>query len=130
MRSRATCKVSSCKWFIFASKANPNEPFNIKTIGSDLSYGNQRDNKTIDSGFLAKKYVEEFRNNPSWGVKEFQAHVSSIIIESATSMQANSSFVTEQIVNQLKQPRVPQQQLRSSTFILEEIGERSREDIR
>ena len=47
----------------------------IKTIGPDHSCGNQRDNKTIDSGFLAKKYVEEFRINPSWGVKEFQAHV-------------------------------------------------------
>ncbi|KAH0669912.1 hypothetical protein KY285_024055 [Solanum tuberosum] len=74
-RSRATCKVSNCKWFIFASKANQDEPFKIKTIGPDHSCGNQRDNKTIDSGFLAKKYVEEFRINPSWGVKEFQTHV-------------------------------------------------------
>ncbi|TMW90302.1 hypothetical protein EJD97_015950, partial [Solanum chilense] len=31
-RSRATCKVSSCKWFIFASKANQDESFIIKTI--------------------------------------------------------------------------------------------------
>ncbi|KAH0672901.1 hypothetical protein KY290_025184 [Solanum tuberosum] len=74
-RSRATCKVSNCKRFIFASKANQDEPFKIKTIGPDHSCGNQRDNKTIDSGFLAKKYVEEFRINPSWGVKEFQTHV-------------------------------------------------------
>ncbi|XP_059301387.1 uncharacterized protein LOC132053387 isoform X2 [Lycium ferocissimum] len=42
----------------------------------------------------------------------------------------SSSFVTEQIVNQLNQPRVPQQQLRSSAFNLEEIGEHSREDTR
>ncbi|KAK6777378.1 hypothetical protein RDI58_024095 [Solanum bulbocastanum] len=74
-RSRAICKVSSCKWFIFASKSNQDEPFKIKTIGPDHSCGKQRDNKTIDSGFLAKKYVEEFRINPSWGVKEFQTHV-------------------------------------------------------
>lgn len=47
----------------------------IKIIGPDHSCGNQRDNKTIDSGFLAKKYVEEFKINPNWGVKEFQAHV-------------------------------------------------------
>ncbi|XP_059301379.1 uncharacterized protein LOC132053387 isoform X1 [Lycium ferocissimum] len=33
-------------------------------------------------------------------------------------------------VNQLNQPRVPQQQLRSSAFNLEEIGEHSREDTR
>ncbi|KAL3358882.1 hypothetical protein AABB24_015792 [Solanum stoloniferum] len=74
-RSRAICKVPNCKWFIFASKANQDEPFQIKTIGPDHEYGNQRDNKTIDSGFLAKKYIEDFRINPSWGVKEFQAHI-------------------------------------------------------
>ncbi|XP_060180806.1 uncharacterized protein LOC132610505 [Lycium barbarum] len=56
--------------------------------------------------------------------------VSSTIFESAASMHSNSSFVTEQIVNQLNQPKVPQQQLRSSAFILEEIGEHSREDTR
>ncbi|KAH0639646.1 hypothetical protein KY285_036232 [Solanum tuberosum] len=74
-RSRAICKVPNCKWFIFASKANQDEPFQIKTIGPDHECGNQRDNKTIDSGFLAKKYIEDFRINPSWGVKEFQAHI-------------------------------------------------------
>ncbi|KAG5606947.1 hypothetical protein H5410_028439 [Solanum commersonii] len=99
-RSRAICKVSSCKWFICASKSNQDEPFKIKTIDPDHSCGKQRDNKTIDSGFLAKKYIEEFRTNPSWGV------------------------------NQLNQPRVPNEKLRSSAFILEEIGEHSREVTR
>ncbi|XP_055807042.1 uncharacterized protein LOC129875841 [Solanum dulcamara] len=74
-RSRATCKVSSCKWFIFASKANQSESFMIKTIGPDHSCGNQRDNQTTDSEFLAKKYVEELKINLNWGVKEFQDHV-------------------------------------------------------
>ncbi|MCE5165718.1 hypothetical protein HAX54_011836 [Datura stramonium] len=93
--------------FKWAVEANQDEPFKIKTIGPDHSYGNQRDNKTIDSGFLTKKYAEEFRINPSWGMKEFQTHV----------------------VNQLNQPRVPREQLRSSAFILEEIGEHFREDL-
>ncbi|KAH0645086.1 hypothetical protein KY284_032970 [Solanum tuberosum] len=74
-RARAICKVSNCKWFIYASKANEDEPFMIKTISPDHSCGNQRENKTIDSGFLAKKYADEFKINSSWGVKEFQAHV-------------------------------------------------------
>ncbi|KAK4372197.1 hypothetical protein RND71_007581 [Anisodus tanguticus] len=74
-RVREICKVSNYEWFINTSKANEDEPFKIKTIGLDHSCDNQRENKTIDSGFLAKKYVEEFRINPSWGVKEFQAHV-------------------------------------------------------
>ncbi|XP_060167418.1 uncharacterized protein LOC132598512 isoform X2 [Lycium barbarum] len=45
-------------------------------------------------------------------------------------VQSSSLFVTEQIVNQINQPRVPQQQLKSSAFNLEEIGEHSREDTR
>ncbi|KAK6782878.1 hypothetical protein RDI58_020674 [Solanum bulbocastanum] len=74
-RARAICKVLNCKWFIYASKANEDEPFMIKTIGPDHSCGNQRENKTIDSEFSTKKYADEFKINPSWGVKEFQAHV-------------------------------------------------------
>lgn len=46
-----------------------------KTIDIDHCCGKQRDNKTIDFGVLAKKYVEEFRINPNWGVKEFQTQV-------------------------------------------------------
>ncbi|KAG5581261.1 hypothetical protein H5410_051888 [Solanum commersonii] len=42
----------------------------IKTIGLDHCWGKQRDNNTIDSGVLSKKYIEEFRINPSWGVKK------------------------------------------------------------
>ena len=74
-RSRAICKVSCCKWFIFPSKSNQDEPFKIKTIGPDHSCGKQRDNKTIDSGFLAKKYLEEFRINLNRGGNEFHTHV-------------------------------------------------------
>ncbi|MCD9559826.1 hypothetical protein HAX54_018129 [Datura stramonium] len=54
--------------------------------------------------------------------------VSSTIIDNALSMQSSSSFITEQNVNQLNQPRVPREQLRSSAFILKEISEHSRED--
>jgi len=38
---------------------------NIKTIGLDHCWGKQRHNNTIDSGVLAKKYVEEFIINPN-----------------------------------------------------------------
>ncbi|KAH0706247.1 hypothetical protein KY285_010754 [Solanum tuberosum] len=74
-RERAICKVSNCKWLIYASNTNEDEPFMIKTISPDHSCGNKRENRTIDSGFLAKKYAHEFKINPSWGVKEFQTHV-------------------------------------------------------
>ncbi|KAH0709178.1 hypothetical protein KY284_010605 [Solanum tuberosum] len=68
-------EVSNCKWLIYASNTNEDEPFMIKTISPDHSCGNKRENRTIDSGFLAKKYAHEFKINPSWGVKEFQTHV-------------------------------------------------------
>ena len=57
-REREIFKVSNCKWFIYASKANEDEPFMIKTIGPDHSCGNQRVNKTIDSEFFARKYED------------------------------------------------------------------------
>ncbi|KAH0724832.1 hypothetical protein KY284_000697 [Solanum tuberosum] len=56
--------------------------------------------------------------------------VSSTIIENVASRQFSSSFVTKQTIDQLNQTRVPQEQLRSSTFISEEIGKHSREGIR
>ncbi|KAJ8538253.1 hypothetical protein K7X08_014793 [Anisodus acutangulus] len=57
--------------------------------------------------------------------------VSSIRTESMASVQSNSSFVAKQIDNQLNQPRAqPQQPLRSSAFILEEVGEHSGEGTR
>ncbi|XP_059299220.1 uncharacterized protein LOC132051951 [Lycium ferocissimum] len=57
--------------------------------------------------------------------------VSSILIESLASVQFNSSFVVKQIANQLNQPRAqPQQPLRSSALILEEVGEHSGEGTR
>ncbi|KAH0729472.1 hypothetical protein KY289_000660 [Solanum tuberosum] len=55
--------------------------------------------------------------------------VLSTIIENVTSRQFSFSFVTEQTIDQLNQTRVPQEQLRSSAFISEEIGEHSREGI-
>ncbi|KAG5620026.1 hypothetical protein H5410_005244, partial [Solanum commersonii] len=40
----------------------------------DHSCGKQREDRTIVSKILAKKYADEFKINPSWGVKEFEAH--------------------------------------------------------
>ncbi|XP_055835414.1 uncharacterized protein LOC129903920 isoform X1 [Solanum dulcamara] len=56
--------------------------------------------------------------------------ISSTIIENVASRQSSSSFVTKQAVHQLKQTRLPQEQLKSYTFILEEFGEHSREGTR
>ncbi|KAK4359586.1 hypothetical protein RND71_021815 [Anisodus tanguticus] len=69
--------------------------------------------------------VEKERETPSNAVE-----VSSTIIENVASMQFSFSFVTEQIVNQPNQQWVSQEQLRNSAFILEEIGEHSREGTR
>ncbi|KAG5630087.1 hypothetical protein H5410_001804 [Solanum commersonii] len=43
--------------------SNQDQPFKIMAIGPNHSCGNQRNNKTIGSEFLAKKYEEEFRIN-------------------------------------------------------------------
>ncbi|KAK4353978.1 hypothetical protein RND71_026172 [Anisodus tanguticus] len=106
-RSRAVCKVPSCKWFIYASKANQDEPFSIKTIGHDHNCGNQRDNTTIDSGFLTKNHQEEVQQQlriegpsaeSSNATEASTPNVSNFISESQASMQSSSSFVTKQTI--------------------------------
>nr|GMD08754.1 Zinc knuckle family protein [Ipomoea batatas] len=75
-RVRVCCRHSDvCKWTIFGSRSNPRCPFQIKTYNSEHTCGNQDENRTINSGFLAKLYKDEFRLNMEWGRRQFQEHV-------------------------------------------------------
>uniref|UniRef100_A0A3Q7I484 Transposase MuDR plant domain-containing protein n=1 Tax=Solanum lycopersicum TaxID=4081 RepID=A0A3Q7I484_SOLLC len=46
-RERAICNVSSCKRFIYASKANEDEPFMIKTIALIIHMANKEKTKPL-----------------------------------------------------------------------------------
>nr|GMD68559.1 Zinc knuckle family protein [Ipomoea batatas] len=75
-RVRVCCRQSDiCNWTIFGSRSNPRCPFQIKTYNPEHTCGDQDENKTINSGFLAKLYKDDFRVNMDWGRIQFQEHV-------------------------------------------------------
>nr|GMC69258.1 Zinc knuckle family protein [Ipomoea batatas] len=65
---------SICKWTIFASRSNPRSPFAIKTYCPEHTCGDQDENKTVNSGFLAKMYKDDIKLNTEWGRTQFQEH--------------------------------------------------------
>nr|GMC68828.1 uncharacterized protein LOC109154411 [Ipomoea batatas] len=88
-RVRVCCRHSDvCKWTIFGSRSNPRCPFQIKTYNSEHTCGNQDENRTINSGFLAKLYKDEFRLNMEWGRRQFQEHVKQKLHCQVTKHQA------------------------------------------
>ncbi|XP_031111982.1 uncharacterized protein LOC116015956 [Ipomoea triloba] len=75
-RVRVICRHSSiCKWTIFASRSNPGSPFAVKTYCPEHTCGDQDENKTVNSGFLAKMYKDDIKLNTEWGRTQFQEHV-------------------------------------------------------
>nr|GLL41215.1 uncharacterized protein LOC109193258 [Ipomoea trifida] len=88
-RVRAYCRHNDiCKWTIFGSRSNPRCPFQIKTYNPEHTCGDQDDNKTVNSGFLARLYKEDFRLNMEWGRRQFQEHVQQKLHCQVTKHQA------------------------------------------
>nr|GMD14616.1 Zinc knuckle family protein [Ipomoea batatas] len=74
-RVRVICRHSSiCKWTIFASRSNPRSPFAVKTYYPEHTCWDQDENKTVNSGFLAKMYKDDIKLNTEWGRTQFQEH--------------------------------------------------------
>nr|GMD68611.1 60S ribosomal protein L19-3-like [Ipomoea batatas] len=74
-RVRVICRHSSiCKWTIFASRSNPRSPFAVKTYYPEHTCGDQDENKTVNSGFIAKMYKDDIKLNTEWGRTQFQEH--------------------------------------------------------
>nr|GMC71388.1 uncharacterized protein LOC109174707 [Ipomoea batatas] len=75
-RVRVVCRHNdTCNWSIFASRSNPKSPFAIKTYNPEHTCGDQDENRTVNSGFLAKLYKDDFKINTEWGRIQFQEHV-------------------------------------------------------
>nr|GMD37722.1 Zinc knuckle family protein [Ipomoea batatas] len=56
-------------------KSNPRSPFAVKTYCPEHTCGDQDENKTVNSGFLAKMYNDDIKLNTEWGRTQFQEHV-------------------------------------------------------
>ncbi|XP_031120939.1 uncharacterized protein LOC116024179 [Ipomoea triloba] len=88
-RVRACCRHNDiCKWTIFGSRSNPRCPFQIKTYNPEHTCGDQDENKTVNSGFLARLYKDDFRLNMDWGRRQFQEHVKQKLHCQVTKHQA------------------------------------------
>ncbi|XP_019179510.1 PREDICTED: uncharacterized protein LOC109174707 [Ipomoea nil] len=75
-RVRVVCRHNDiCNWTIFASRSNPKSPFQVKTYIPEHTCGDQDENRTVKSGFLAKMYKDEIKLNTEWGRIQFQEHV-------------------------------------------------------
>lgn len=69
-RERAVCK-DPCPWFLLAS-LNFEKTFQLKRVGPDHTcVREQKGLPLIHSGYLAERYLNEFRINPCWRIKSF-----------------------------------------------------------
>nr|GMC81373.1 Zinc knuckle family protein [Ipomoea batatas] len=88
-RVRVVCRHNdTCNWSIFASRSNPKSPFAIKTYNPEHTCGDQDENRTVNSGFLAKLYKDDFKINTEWGRIQFQEHVKAKLKCQVTKHQA------------------------------------------
>nr|GMC63051.1 Myb/SANT-like DNA-binding domain protein [Ipomoea batatas] len=81
--SERECNASEFKWAVKYHEAMrrkdvkfiKNESRRVRTYNPEHTCGDQDENKTVNSGFLAKLYKDDFRVNMDWGRRQFQEHV-------------------------------------------------------
>jgi len=74
-RFQAFCAIEGCEWTLWASKAQRDKSFQIRKISkphSCVPYSFKRGRKKMCSDWLAHKYVETFRIQPSLGLRELR----------------------------------------------------------
>ncbi|XP_049365842.1 uncharacterized protein LOC125830706 [Solanum verrucosum] len=73
-RARAKCRTNACKWRILGSLMQRDiSTFQIKTFVSEHTcFGWNYNNKTINSSWIARKYVDRVKSNKNWRISEFR----------------------------------------------------------
>nr|AAT40523.2 Mutator transposable element, putative [Solanum demissum] len=73
-RARAKCRTNACKWRILGSLMQRDiSTFQIKTFVSEHTcFGWNYNNKTINSSWIARKYVDRVKSNKNWRTSEFR----------------------------------------------------------
>ncbi|XP_027155244.1 uncharacterized protein LOC113755439 [Coffea eugenioides] len=75
LRVRAKCRSEGCHWEIYARKLADEGSVQIKTIEDTHTCGFTYDNPLVNSGWVGRKYAEEFRTNPKVNMKHFRKTV-------------------------------------------------------
>ncbi|XP_049397413.1 uncharacterized protein LOC125861595 [Solanum stenotomum] len=73
-RASAKCRTNACKWKILGSLMQRDiSTFQIKTFVSEHTcFGWNYNNKTINSCWIARKYVDRVKSNKNWKTSEFR----------------------------------------------------------
>ncbi|XP_071902773.1 uncharacterized protein [Coffea arabica] len=75
LRVRAKCRSEGCHWEIYARKLADEGSVQIKTIEDTHTCGFTYDNPLVNSGWVGRKYAEEFRTNPKVNMEHFRKTV-------------------------------------------------------
>ncbi|XP_012852538.1 PREDICTED: uncharacterized protein LOC105972143 [Erythranthe guttata] len=68
-RVRVICKDENCEWMVYASNKHGENTMQVNTVGAEHSCSRQNKVSAANSIFLAKKYHDHIRTNPSWPIK-------------------------------------------------------------
>nr|CAD1838158.1 unnamed protein product [Ananas comosus var. bracteatus] len=63
----STSQKIRCGWRVHASWNTYGECFQIKSLQSEHKYGKQFENNQATSSWIANKYLEQLRDDPTWG---------------------------------------------------------------
>ena len=70
-RVRAKCS-DGYPWTVFASVEKDGLSFKVKTLNDEHTYGLDFSSKRLSSWWLAKKYLGQWRANPTWSFSGFK----------------------------------------------------------
>ena len=75
IRLKAKCRSEGCDWLIYAAKLSREGSVQIKTFENTHKCGFIYDNPLVNSGWVGRKYTEEFRTNPKVNMEHFRKTV-------------------------------------------------------
>ena len=101
-RIRAKCKNRNCKWFICATKEPDSNAFVIRTMGPEHRCGRTFYHKHVNSGFLARHYMEFLRMNRKVTIGAFKEKVHKELNVNITKDQLYKTFAKAKILIQGK----------------------------
>ncbi|XP_071901078.1 uncharacterized protein [Coffea arabica] len=75
VRLRAKCRNKGCNWQIYAKKLSGEGSVQIRTFEDIHNCGFTYENPLVNSGWVGRKYCEEFRSNPKVDMEHFRKTV-------------------------------------------------------
>ena len=87
-RIRAECKQKSCNWTIFASLLGKTGVFIVKTYRPEHTCPRVNKNRFASSAWLARTYMQQFKDSESWSASDFMNRVQKDLILECSRVKA------------------------------------------